>query len=246
MSEIFSRIELLLGSAAMEKLARSHVAVFGIGGVGGHCVEALARSGVCRFTLIDGDRVALSNINRQTVALHSTVGMYKTDVMRERILDINPGAIVVSIPRMYLPGDLELLARGYNLIVDAIDDVPAKVDLAVHAEAAGVRILSCMGAGDALGPARFVAMDLYETKACPLARAVRKAARERGVSQLRVICAERGVPDDVIPLREHGAGAQHPGAPVKTARTVPGSAVFVTATAGLTLAGEAVRMLLSD
>jgi len=224
MSGIFSRIELLLGSAAMERLARSHVAVFGIGGVGGHCAEALARSGVGGFTLIDGDRVALSNINRQTVALHSTVGMYKTDVMRGRILDINPGASAVSVPRMYVPGDEALLARGYDLIIDAIDDIPAKADIAARAEAIGVMALSCMGAGNKLGPARFVAADLYETRVCPLARAMRRAARERGVSRLRVVYTEE--------------------TPIATGQAVPGSAVFVTGAAGLALAGEAVRMLL--
>lgn len=230
----FERMRILYGDEAMERLYKSRVALLGIGGVGGHCAEALARSGIGHITLIDGDRVQLSNINRQAVAFHSTVGQYKSDIMRDRILDIRPEATVRSIPAFFGErDDLGLFSEPYDLIIDAIDDIPAKVALAALAQREGLRCLSCMGAGNKTGAVRFTAADLYETHACPMARAMRKAARARGVSSLRVIYSSDPPIAQKCPQFDEISG-----------RPIPGSVVFVTATAGLALAGEAVRMLL--
>lgn len=235
MDERFERLAILLGAHAMETLATRRVLLFGVGGVGGFCAEALCRSGVSRMTLVDGDRVAPSNINRQIVALTSTLGAYKTDVMRARMLDINPCAQVDSIPAFFKPESAPLIDfAAYDLVIDAIDDIPAKVLLAARAEADGTPCLSCMGAGNKLGPARFEAADLFETSVCPLARKMRKAAREAGVTSLRVLYT-----------KEPPVARVPPEADAESGRPVPGSAVFVTAAAGLALAGEAVRMLLA-
>lgn len=227
------RTEALLGAGAVERLKGMRVAVFGIGGVGGHCVEALARTGVGRFVLIDKDRVSLSNINRQAVAFHSTVGQFKVDVMRARILDINPDARVRAIAERYGPeDDLGIWASPPDLVVDAIDTVTAKVDLAAQAQVLGIPMVSCMGAGNKLDPSRFEVADLYDTTVCPLCRAVRKLARERGIHALRVVYS-----------KEAPARQEDPGLSSGTGRPAPGSVAYVTAAAGLLLAAEAVRML---
>ncbi len=222
----FARTELLLGNAAMQRLAQSRVAVFGVGGVGGHCAEALARCGVGAFLLVDMDTVSITNLNRQAVALTSTVGRRKVDVMRERILDINPAARVDVIAGRFTPDDdLGAFSEPADLIVDAVDQVAAKVELAVRAQTLGIPAVSCMGAGNKLDPTRFEAADLYETSVCPLCRAVRKLARERGVERLRVVYSK-----------------EQP----KIACTPPGSVAYVTASAGLVLAAEAVRGLMAE
>lgn len=235
-TEYFVRMEILYGREAMERLARSRVALLGVGGVGGHCAEAMARSGIGHIALIDGDCVAPSNINRQAVALHSTIGHMKTDVMRTRLLDINPAMTVESIPAFYVKeSPLPLFDGNYDLIVDAIDDIPAKVDIAKRAEDAGIQALSCMGAGNKTGSPDFRAADLYETDICPLARAMRKAARSQGVSHLRVLYSRMQPAERVAPQTD-----------AQTGKPIPGSVVFVTGAAGLALAGEAVRMLLAS
>lgn len=229
----FSRMEILYGAERMARLAASHIAIFGIGGVGGHCAEALARCGVGRFTLVDADRVTLTNLNRQAIALHSTLGRAKVDVMRERILDINPQAHIEAIEAFYLPGDaLGIFNSPPDLVIDAIDTVSAKVDLAVQAQAHGILTVSSMGAGNKLDPTRFQVADLYETSVCPLCRATRKLARERGVSKLRVVYSTEGPAQQLDPMPSP-----------ETGRPVPGSVVFVTATAGLIVASEAIRLL---
>jgi len=230
----FSRTELLLGPESMERLGQSRVAIFGVGGVGGHCAETLARCGVGRFLLIDKDTVSLSNLNRQAVALHSTLGRSKVSVMAERILDINPTAQVDTLCAFYGPdGDLGVWGNPPDLAIDAIDTVSAKVDLVSRAQALGVPCISCMGAGNKLDPTQFEVADLYSTSVCPLCRAMRKQARPRGVTSLPVVYSKE-------PPAPHRMTAQTH----KDGRPVPGSVAYVTASAGLLLAAEAVRMLL--
>lgn len=234
MENPFARMEILYGPDAMEKLAGSHVAVIGVGGVGGHCAEALARCGVGRFTLIDKDVVSITNMNRQAVAFHSTIGRNKVDVMRDRILDINPGAVVKAIPAFYGPDDTHgLWDDALDAIVDAIDTVSAKVDLALQAQLHGLPCISSMGAGNKLDPTQFEVADIYDTSVCPLCRATRKLARQRGVNSLRVIYSKEMPAQQVCPVFTEDTG-----------RPVPGSVVFVTATAGLLVASEAVKSLL--
>lgn len=228
----FARMELLYGPEAMETLRKSRVLLLGVGGVGGHCAEALCRCGIERFFLVDGDRVAETNLNRQLVALTSTLGQEKVRVMRARMLDINPRAEVGILPAFYRPGELsQMWDFAPDILVDAIDDVPAKVDLACEAEGRGILAVSCMGAGNKKDPMGFVAADLYDTAECPLCRAVRKQARRKGVGRLRVVYSRE------TPARRQGAEGEGP---------APGSVAFVTAAAGLMLASETVKMLLSQ
>ena len=187
-AEQFSRTELLLGEEAMEILKNARVAVFGIGGVGGYVTEALARSGVGALDLTDKDRVCLSNLNRQIIATHKSIGKYKTEVMRERILDINPEAEVRTHECFYLPetkGEFDF--SSYSYVVDAVDTVTAKLSLAEEAKAAGVPMISSMGAGNKLNPFLFETADIYETSVCPLARVMRRELRKRGIDHLKVV-----------------------------------------------------------
>ncbi len=225
MKEQFSRTGLLLGEEGVARLARAHVAVFGIGGVGGHCAEALARSGIGKFTLVDRDTVSLSNLNRQIVALHSTVGRLKTEVMRERILDINPEAEVRSAETFFLPENADSFDfSAFDYVVDAVDTVTAKVELVLRAFRAGCPIVSCMGAGNKLDPTRFEISDIYETSADPLARVMRRELRARGIPGLKVVWSREE------PLSSGG-------------NRVPGSVAFVPSAAGLVLASAVVRDL---
>ena len=188
MSEAWSRTELLLGQEAVERLAKARVAVFGIGGVGSYAAEALARSGVGSLDLIDSDRVAASNLNRQIIALHSTLGRYKTEVMRERILDINPHACVRIYNCFYLPETAELFDFSvYDYVVDAIDTVTGKIELVMQAREAGTPVISSMGAGNKLDPSAFEVADIYATSVCPLARVMRRELKARGVKSLKVV-----------------------------------------------------------
>lgn len=229
--EVFHRMGLLYGQPMMDKLLKSHVLVFGVGGVGGHCVEALARCGIGRFTLVDGDSVSITNINRQAVALHSTIGLPKVDVMRGRVLDIHPGAFVQAICQYYpIDGD-KLWESPYDIIVDAIDDIPAKVDIALQAQKRRILIVSSMGAGNKKDPTRFQTADLYETTVCPLARVMRKRCREAGVERLRVVYSKE-IPAETIEPRAE-----------ETEKRYPGSVAFVTAAAGCVLASEVVKLL---
>ena len=188
MAEQFTRTEMLLGKEAMEKLAVSRVAVFGIGGVGGYVCEALARSGVGAFDLIDNDKVCLSNLNRQIIALRSTLGRYKAEVMRERILEINPEAAVRVYPLFFLPENAgEIPFCEYDYIVDAIDTVTSKLELAVRAKEYGIPVISSMGTGNKLDGSLFQVADIYETKVCPLAKVMRRELKKRGIERLKVV-----------------------------------------------------------
>lgn len=237
MLDQFSRTELLLGREGMERLARAHVAVFGLGGVGGYTAEALVRSGVGALDLIDSDRVSLTNLNRQILATHRTLGQYKADAARERALEINPDAVVNARKVFYGPGAAgEFDFSCYDYVVDAIDTVTGKLALIHQALEAGTSVISCMGAGNKLDPAAFRVADIYETSVCPLARVMRKELKRRGVKQLKVVYSQeppRG-PEGAL-YQESLAG--------EVRRQVPGSAAFVPAAAGLILAGEVVRDL---
>ena len=228
MNESFSRTELLLGSEAIERLAASRVAVFGIGGVGGHVVEALARSGVGALDLIDNDVVSLSNLNRQIVALRSTVGQYKADVAARRVADINPDCRVTPWRLFYTPETAERFDfTQYDYVVDAIDTVTGKVQLIVQAKSAGVPIICAMGAGNKLDPTRFEVADIHDTTVCPLARVMRRECRKRGITGVKVVYS-REEPVVLPP-------SDIPGKPI------PGSTAFVPAVCGLILAGEVVK-----
>ena len=237
MLDQFSRTELLLGREGMERLARANVAVFGLGGVGGYTAEALVRSGVGALDLIDSDRVSLTNLNRQILATHRTLGQYKADAARERALEINPDAVVNARKVFYGPGAAgEFDFSCYDYVVDAIDTVTGKLALIQQALEAGTSVISCMGAGNKLDPAAFRVADIYETSVCPLARVMRKELKRRGVKQLKVVYSQeppRG-PEGAL-YQESLAG--------EVRRQVPGSAAFVPAAAGLILAGEVVRDL---
>lgn len=240
--EEFSRTERLLGSRAAERLSRCRVAVFGIGGVGGYVCEALVRSGVGRFDLIDSDTVALSNINRQIIALHSTVGRCKVDVMKERMEDINPQVQVTVHRCFFLPENAdEFDFEAYDYVVDAVDTVTAKIALVMKAKAAGTPIISCMGAGNKLDGSAFRVADIYRTKVCPLARVMRTELKKRGVDSLKVVYSEE------IPLRPALAdGGPTPEKTPAGRRAIPGSTAFVPSAAGLLLAGEVIRDLIRE
>ena len=246
----FSRSERLLGKDAIETLRQSRVAVLGIGGVGSFTVEALARTGVGHFALVDDDLVCLTNINRQLLALNSTVGRPKVEVMAERIRDINPAAEVETFKLFYLPenaGRFEL-AR-YDYIVDAVDTVSAKVELAARARQAGVPIVSCMGAGNKLDPARFEVADLFATSVCPLCKVMRKELKRRGVESLKVVYSrEEPIEPEESPDASCRRNCVCPKDSPRTCtvrRRIPGSVAFVPSVAGLILAGEVVRDLIA-
>ena len=239
----FSRTELLLGRPAMEKLAGSRVAVFGIGGVGGYVCEALVRSGVGAFDLIDHDTVSLTNLNRQIIATHSTVGRPKVDVMRERMLEINPGADVRVHKCFFLPENAEEFPFGeYDYVVDAVDTVTAKLALIIKAKETGVPVISAMGAGNKLDPGGFKVSDIYDTKICPLARIMRKELKKRGVESLKVVYSEEeplrplGTPEEMLLPESDPNSARR--------RDIPGSTAFVPAAVGLMIAGEVVKDLI--
>ena len=229
MDNQFSRFTKLLGESAVDKLALSRVAVFGIGGVGGYAVEALARSGVGTLDLIDNDTVALSNLNRQIIALHSTIGRYKVDAAEERIADINPAAKVNTYKMFYLPETAdEFDFTEYDYIVDAVDTVSAKISLAERAYSAGVPIISAMGTGNKLDATCLTVTDINKTKVCPLAKVMRYELRKRGIKKLKVVYSEE------IPIK-----------PEEDPRT-PGSTAFVPGAAGLIMAGEVIKDLLKE
>lgn len=231
--EQFVRTEMLLGADAMDKLKNAYVAVFGIGGVGGYVVEALARSGVGKFDLIDNDTVALSNINRQIIATHSTVGKYKVDVMKERILDINPKAEVNVYKCFYLPENAdEFDFTKYSYIVDAIDTVTAKLELIVRAKADGVPIISSMGTGNKLDPTQLEVTDIYKTSVCPLARVMRTELKKREIQKLKVVYSKEQ-PMKVQKKDTEKINSENTG----RIKDVPGSVAFVPSVAGLIIAG---------
>lgn len=244
----FSRTELLLGKEAMNKLENSRVAVFGIGGVGGYVCEALVRSGVGTFDLIDDDKVCLTNLNRQIIATRKTVGQYKTEVMRDRILDINPKADVRIHNCFYLPENAaDFDFSEYDYVVDAVDTVTAKIELIMRAKEAGTPVISSMGAGNKLDASAFRVADIYKTKVCPLAKVMRRELKKRGVKKLKVVYSEeqpiRPIEDMAISCRSHcicPPGAAHK---CTERRDIPGSVAFVPSVAGLIIAGEVIKDL---
>ena len=228
----FSRTELLLGADGMEKLKRARVAVFGIGGVGSYAVEALARAGIGALDLIDNDVISLTNINRQIIALHSTVGLPKTDVMAARVKDINPECEVRTYQTFYGPDTAEQFDFAqYDYIIDAIDTVTGKLALAVNAQKANTPIISSMGTGNKLDPTAFTVTDIYKTSFCPLARIMRKELRKRGIERLKVVYSEEEA------LTPEGVTEELP----QGRRSIPGSVSFVPSAAGLILAGEVIK-----
>ena len=244
----FSRTELLLGKEAMAKLAGSTVAVFGVGGVGSYAVEALARGGVGSFALFDDDKVCLTNINRQLIATRKTVGQQKVEVMRQRILDINPKAQVAAYPCFYVADNAaDYPLEGYDYIIDAIDTVSSKLVLIERAKAAGVPVISCMGAGNKLDPTRFEVADIYQTSICPLARVMRRELKARGIALLKVVYSKEPA---MTPIEDDSTSCKHncvcpPDTKRKCTvrRQVPGSISFVPSVAGLILAGEVIKDL---
>lgn len=242
MSDQFSRTELLLGNDAMEKLSRSRIAVFGVGGVGGYVCEALARSGVGSFDLIDNDQVSLTNLNRQIIATHKTIGKDKVEVMRERILDINPDADVKIYKKFFLPENAdEFPFDEYDYVVDAVDTVTAKIELVLKAEKKNIPIISSMGAGNKLDAGQFKVADIYQTKVCPLAKVMRRELKKRGVQKLKVVYSEEA---PLSPASAFNSVSLEEEQPVGK-RTIPGSVAFVPSVAGLMIAGEVIKDLIS-
>ncbi|WP_075721941.1 tRNA threonylcarbamoyladenosine dehydratase [Roseburia sp. 499] len=247
----FSRTELLLGKDGMERLANARVAVFGIGGVGGYVVEALARSGVGTLDLIDDDKVCLTNINRQIFATRKTVGKYKVDVAKERILDINPDAKVNIYKTFYLPDTAEQFDFSqYDYVVDAIDTVSGKLQLVEQAEASGTPIISSMGAGNKMDPSAFEVADIYKTSVCPLAKVMRRELKKRGIKKLKVVYSKEKplVPIDDMAISCKTNCICPPGTVRKCTqrRQVPGSNAFVPSVVGLIIAGEVVKDLTAE
>ena len=226
----FCRTKILIGDEGLEKLKNAKVAVFGVGGVGSFVVEALARAGVGCFVLIDKDQVSLSNINRQLIATHETIGKLKVDVAKKRILSINPEAKVETFAEFFMPGNTNILNNSITYVVDAIDTVTAKIELVMQAQKLGVPIISSMGTGNKLNPCLFEITDIYKTQVCPLAKVMRKELKQRGVKHLKVLYSKEE------PLKSGIIG--------ENGKTIPGSISFVPSVAGLIIAGEVIKDLL--
>ena len=242
------RTELLLGEEGIEKLSKARVAVFGIGGVGGYVTEALCRSGVGALDLIDHDTVSVTNLNRQVIALHSTVGQYKTDVMEKRLLDINPDVKITVHKCFYLPETKDQFDFSvYSYVVDAVDTVTAKLLLAEEAKKAGVPLISSMGTGNKLDPSKLQVSDVFETSVDPLARVMRRELRKRGIDHLKVVWSTE---EPRKPLLDARTIRMMEGSPVPEEsvrlKDIPGSSAFVPAAAGLLIASEVVRDLLKE
>ncbi len=231
MLEQFSRTQLLYGTPAMEHLANCRVAVFGVGGVGGYVVEALARSGIGAMDLIDNDKVCLSNINRQIIATLNTVGEYKVDAAEKRVHEINPECKVKTYKTFYLPDTQDQFDfREYDYVVDAIDTVTGKLTIIENAKKAGVPVISSMGAGNKVHPAAFEVADLYDTSVCPLAKVMRRECKKRGIDSLKVVYSKE---EPIKPLEEKS----------DVRRAIPGSTAFAPSVAGLIIAGEIINDL---
>lgn len=261
MSEQFARTQLLLGEEAMKRLERARVAVFGIGGVGGHVCEALVRSGVGAFDLIDDDKVCLSNLNRQIIATHETIGRYKVDVMKERMLSINPDVKVRVYPCFFLPENADRFPfEEYDYIVDAIDTVTAKLEIITRAKALHIPVISAMGAGNKLDPCGFRVCDIYETSMDPLAKVMRRELKKRNVQSLKVVFSKEqpaalkgeaevtgafaaGLTQEEQPEASMGQQAAGVEGQPHRRRATPGSTSFVPAVCGLILAGEVIKDL---
>jgi len=232
-SEEFSRTAYVFGEDAIEKLNNAHVAVFGVGGVGGHICEALARAGVGQIDIFDKDTVSLSNINRQIIALHSTVGKPKVEVMKNRILDINPDCKVGANEVFYLPENADQFDLSeYDYIADAVDTVSAKLEIITRAYSLGIPVISAMGAGNKTDPTRFEVADIYDTSVCPLAKVMRKELKTRGVKKLKVVYSKEEPKKSGVIDSESG-------------KAVPGSLPFVPSVMGLMMAGEIIKGLIN-
>lgn len=248
MQNQFSRSELLIGKEGIEKLHKSRVAIFGIGGVGGYTVDALVRSGVEQIDLIDDDKVCLTNLNRQLIATRKTIGKDKVDIMRERILEINPKVTVNVYKTFFLPENADTFPfEEYDYVVDAVDTVTAKIQLVMEAKEAGVPIISSMGAGNKLDPTAFQVADIYKTSVCPLAKVMRRELKKRGIKKLKVVYSQekpiRPIEDMSISCRTHcicPPGAAHK---CTERRDIPGSTAFVPSVVGLIIAGEVIKDL---
>ncbi|EGG79733.1 hypothetical protein HMPREF9477_00160 [Lachnospiraceae bacterium 2_1_46FAA] len=231
----YSRTELLIGEEGVSRLKKSSVMVFGVGGVGSHCIEALARSGVGKLILVDNDVVSMTNINRQSIAYHSTVGKYKTEIMRDRIKDICPEIEVVTYETFVLPENIDtLFTEKVDYIIDAIDTVTAKLVLVEMAKEKNIPIISSMGTGNKLHPERFEVTDIYKTSVCPLCKVMRKELKARGIRKLKVLYSKEQPVDTSGKVIEEKMGKR---------RSLPGSISFVPPVAGLIIAGEVVREL---
>ncbi len=238
MPDQYSRTRLLLGDAGVERLRNAHVAVFGLGGVGGHAVEALARAGVGHLDLIDDDTVSLTNINRQLLATHSAIGEYKVDVAARRIADIDPTVRVRTYKTFYLPETADQFDFSrYDYVLDAIDTVTGKLNLIQQAKTAGTKIISCMGTGNKLDPTAFQVADISKTSGCALARIMRKECAKRGLKGVKVVYSKE------LPMEPASEGPVEPQREGSSRRSTPGSVSFVPAVAGLIMAGEVIREL---
>ena len=230
---MFSRFELLIGEEKLQQLQNSHVLVFGVGGVGGYVVEALVRSGIGHITIVDNDEVSLTNLNRQIIATRETIGKKKVEVMKERILSINPDCLVTGLEMFYLPENADTIdLTKYDYVVDAIDTITSKIELAMRCEKLNVPLISSMGTGNKLNPAMLEVSDIYKTSVCPLAKVMRKELKTRGVKHLKVVYSKE------LPIKPRQS--KEP----TNKRTVPGSSAFVPSSAGLLIASEVIKDLL--
>ena len=246
-----ARTQLLLGEKAMEKLKNSRVAVFGVGGVGGYSVEALARSGVGAIDIIDDDKVCLTNINRQIIADTKSIGKYKVDVAKERILSINPKCKVTTYRCFYLPeNSSEFDFSNYDYVIDAVDTVTAKINLVMQANESNVKIISSMGAGNKLDPTAFMVSDIYKTSVCPLAKVMRRELKKRNIKKLKVVYSKE---EALVPEKDESISCSShcvcpPGTERKCTdrRAIPGSVAFVPSVVGLIIAGEVIKDLIAE
>ncbi|WP_270525958.1 tRNA threonylcarbamoyladenosine dehydratase [Longibaculum muris] len=230
---MFSRFELLIGEEKLQQLQNSHVLVFGVGGVGGYVVEALVRSGIGHITIVDNDAVSLTNLNRQIIATRETIGKKKVEVMKERILSINPDCLVTGLEMFYLPENADTIdLTKYDYVVDAIDTITSKIELAMRCEKLNVPLISSMGTGNKLNPAMLEVSDIYKTSVCPLAKVMRKELKTRGVKHLKVVYSKE------LPIKPRQSNEP------TNKRTVPGSSAFVPSSAGLLIASEVIKDLL--
>lgn len=230
---MFSRFELLIGEEKLQQLQNSHVLVFGVGGVGGYVVEALVRSGIGHITIVDNDEVSLTNLNRQIIATRETIGKKKVEVMRKRILSINPDCLVTGLEMFYLPENADTIdLTKYDYVVDAIDTITSKIELAMRCEKLNIPLISSMGTGNKLNPAMLEVSDIYKTSVCPLAKVMRKELKTRGVKHLKVVYSKE------LPIKPRQSNE------LTNKRTVPGSSAFVPSSAGLLIASEVIKDLL--
>lgn len=246
MKEQFSRTGLLIGEEGIERLQKARVAVFGIGGVGGYVVEALARSGVGAFDLIDNDIVCESNLNRQIIATYEAIGQEKVEVMRKRILSINPDAKVNVYPCFFLPENANQFDFAqYTYVVDAVDTVTAKIEIIMRAKETQIPVISCMGAGNKLDPTKFQVTDIYKTTMCPLAKVMRRELKKRGVEKLKVVYSTEVAMKPLVDRGEGEAKSQNDLQEGGVRRSTPGSIAFVPSVAGLIAAGEVVKDIIN-